>query len=70
MNPKGEWMLSSVSVLGITDFQRIGRKLSQRAELPLPMKPRKCGGTGEQLVSFGTVRIGVSLLLPFYVSHL
>lgn len=61
MNPKGEWMWSSVSVLDNTDFQRTGRKSSQRAELPLPTKPRKCGDTGEQVVSFGAFRMGVSL---------
>lgn len=35
VNPKGEWMWSSVSVLDNTDFQRTGRKSSQRAGLPL-----------------------------------
>lgn len=43
VNPEGGRVLSSVSVLDITDFQRTGRKLSQESEFH--MKPRKCGET-------------------------
>lgn len=43
VNPKAGWMLSSISVLDITDFQRTGRKRSQESEFHL--KPIKCGET-------------------------